>query len=686
MFFGYIDPGTGFTIVNLGGWLIAFLLGALGIFLLIFKIIFRFLKKHRKVVLIIFFIFSILTLIILEGNIIKKESEFKNKVIILGFDGFCAKFAERMMKEGKLPNLARLKDMGSYRRLSTTYPPLSPASWSAFATGQNPGKTGVYGFIGRDPKTYGLRLSITDINRNKPKRIIKNKCFWNYTSKEKIPAVIIGCPATFPPDKIYGRMLSGMGVPDVQGGIGTFTFYTTGPLNTNGYILGKVFHIKRSPVMILDFIGPKAATLTGKVKNLKVPFKVVLQEDNNSAIIEYQGNRFELKAGKLSDWKEVAFKVGLIKKLKGIVRFKLAEFEPEFKLYISPINFDPRDPFFQISYPKNYSRELANKIGLYYTQGMPVDSGVIINENVLTEKDLLEQMNEAFKGKKAIFDFEHNRLKSGILFCCFEFTDTIQHDFWHYIDPGHPLYKEDAPAEYKNQIEDWYKKMDKIVGSVLEKLNKQDLLIVLSDSGFATLRRIVHLNAWLRKNGYLELKNPDAREGAFEDIDWKKTRAYSLDLGAIYINQKGREKTGIVSPGNETESLKEELSQKLTGWIDNKYGMPVVYNVYKKEDIFWGDYLKNAPDIYLGFNIGYRPSFHTQLGAVPKGAVIVDNVWRFTGDHMADPVLIPGVLFLNKQIKKENPSIYDMAPTILRFIGFDDERLKQCNFDGESLF
>jgi len=686
MLFAYIDPGTGHTIlVGAGAGLIAFLVAFLGIFLAFFKRIFNFLKRHKRGMFIILLLITLLGLTI--GVIMKKrEAVFDKRVILLGFDGLSPDILEAMMNKGELPNFIRLRETGSYRHLSTTNPSQSPVAWAAFATGQNPGKNGIFDFIVRDPKTYGLDLSLSNIQNNRPMRAIKSKCFWQYTSEEKIPSVIITCPVTFPPDRVYGRMLSGMGVPDILGTEGTFTFYTTETLKEDKSTGGKVFHVRKSPEMVMDLIGPRVALPGGKPDHVKVPFKAVLQEDKKSYIIEYQNNRFELKAGEWSDWKEVTFKIGFLNKAKGILKFYLVEASPEFKLYISPINFDPRDPFYQISYPKSYSKELANAIGLYYTQGMPMDTWAV-NEKRLTEEPFLEQLNEVLREKRAMLDFELNRFKKGVLFCYFESSDIIQHMFWRYTDPGHPLYEENAPLEYKSMIKEWYKKMDDILGEVINGIDKDDTLIVLSDHGFNTFRRSVHVNSWLRANGYLGLKNMYAESGSelLSDIDWSKTKAYSIGFGAVYINQKGRERDGIVNPGSEAELLKGEISERLKGWRDVAHNKAIINNVYRGEEIFRGDYADKAPDLYIGFNIGYRASWQTALGAVPKG-LIEDNLKKWSGSHLFDPGLIPGIIFSNREIEMKDPSIYDIAPTVLRIVGFNEERLRRCDMDGTPLF
>src|SRR6266704_2392273 len=78
----------------------------------------------------------------------------QQKVIVLGFDGVDARYTERWMNEGKLPNLARLRQMGTFRPLRPTLPAQTPVSWSTFSTGIDPGRTGIFDFLRRDPKNY----------------------------------------------------------------------------------------------------------------------------------------------------------------------------------------------------------------------------------------------------------------------------------------------------------------------------------------------------------------------------------------------------------------------------------------------------------------------------------------------------------------------------------------------------
>lgn len=659
--------------------LIAFLAGVFGLVVVFLKEIFRFIKQYKgQFIFILFIVLALLTTGIL---MMKPTEKFNKKVIVLGMDALSPQIMESLMKDGRLPNFSRLAQMGSYEQLATTNPAQSPVAWAAFATGKNSGDNGVFDFIVRDPRDYGLDLVFSKMQRGHPVAPLKAKGFWDYTSARKVHTVVLGCPDTFPPYKVYGKMLSGMGVPDILGTQGTFTFYTSLSIQDRD-VGGRVFQIDKAGVMTMNFIGPRIVDLGGRARNALTSFKVTLR-DKDRVLVEYAGKKIELEAGHWSDWNEVEFDLGYLRKVKGIYKMYLLEVEPELQLYISPINFDPRRPVFPISYPKDYAREIADKVGLYHTQGMPMDVWGL-NEKRLSEKAFLQQMEDVWKERVAIFDLEFGRMKSGVLFSYFDSVDIVQHMFWRYTDIDHPAYE--VNEAYGNEIKKWYQRMDDLLGDVLKKLGPDDLLVVLSDHGFGTFKRAVHLNSWLMKNGYLVLNDPLVKSGGelLEDINWDKTKAYAVGFSGIYINRQYREGRGIIKPGKEDVTLKADIVKGLQEWVDDKYKSPVIKKAYLREEIFHGKYTKDAPDIIVGFHVGYRVSWQTAMGGVPEG-LIDDNNKKWSGDHLFDPSLVPGVIFVNKKIHSQ-PVIYDVTPTILKFIGYSDAEIKKFRFDGRPLF
>jgi predicted AlkP superfamily phosphohydrolase/phosphomutase len=153
------------------------------------------------------------------------------------------------------------------------------------------------------------------------------------------------------------------------------------------------------------------------------------------------------------------------------------------------------------------------------------------------------------------------------------------------------------------------------------------------------------------------------------NVDWAKTSAYSLGLGQIYVNLIGRELKGAVRPGEEYGQVKRRIQEKLRVLRDPDTDESVVVDVYDRDDIYHGPFFENAPDLVVGFEPGYRVSWQTCLGGMPPGNV-VDNPEKWSGDHCSvDPHRIPGILFVNRVLEREEPSIFDIAPTVLDLFG-----------------
>jgi predicted AlkP superfamily phosphohydrolase/phosphomutase len=201
----------------------------------------------------------------------------------------------------------------------------------------------------------------------------------------------------------------------------------------------------------------------------------------------------------------------------------------------------------------------------------------------------------------------------------------------------------------------------------------------MSDHGFHSFRRGVNLNTWLVQNGYMTFEGQESgqktlvdlfgRGKLMEGVDWKRTRAYAIGLGQIYFNLRGRESQGNVSPGAEYKGLQEEIASKLVTLKDPDDGAKIFADVYRRDDIYQGEYLQNAPDLQGGFNDGYRVGWQDSLGGV-KRTVVDNNNRKWSGDHCATAAEISGgVLFTNLRLAGERPHIMDLAPTILRLLG-----------------
>jgi predicted AlkP superfamily phosphohydrolase/phosphomutase len=157
----------------------------------------------------------------------------KKKVIVVGLDGLEPTLVECLLQRNQLPNFAKIRTSGYYGRLRTTYPAQTPVAWSSFVTGTNPGGHGIFDFISRDPQTYLPDIALNRFERPKsmlaqPRAVNRRQGVpvWQFLSKAGIPSTVLRCPVTFPAENLLGKMLSGVGVPDIRGSQGTGTFYT----------------------------------------------------------------------------------------------------------------------------------------------------------------------------------------------------------------------------------------------------------------------------------------------------------------------------------------------------------------------------------------------------------------------------------------------------------------------------
>jgi predicted AlkP superfamily phosphohydrolase/phosphomutase len=242
--------------------------------------------------------------------------------------------------------------------------------------------------------------------------------------------------------------------------------------------------------------------------------------------------------------------------------------------------------------------------------------------------------------------------------------------FWRFMDKQSPLYDEKLAAEYGNAVENIYVEADWFLDKALQKADKDTVIMVLSDHGFAPFRRSFNVNTWLRENGYIHLINPWEKdeEGLHLNTDWTRTKAYVYGMNSLYVNERNREREGIVSPGAEKENLLHEIARKLESYKDPQTGEHPIYKAALAREIYSGAHLDKAPDLVLGYNLGYRVSWETPLGKIPE-EIITDNTEKWSGDHMSSPQVVPGILFMNRKIQAVSPALYDLTPTILKIFG-----------------
>jgi predicted AlkP superfamily phosphohydrolase/phosphomutase len=648
------------------------------------------------------------------------------RVIILGIDGVDYTLLKDWMDAGQLPNFARLASRGDFKALGTSMPPQSPVAWSNFITGMDSGGHGIFDFIHRDPQTYLPFSSLSSVEppveqisflglklRNKipvpfsdyvlplaggtTLNLRQGEPFWNLLTDQGVHAVVHRVPVNFPPSSRGATTLSGMGTPDLQGTNGTYAYYTTNPPpeweNAAG---GKIFlvdvidnvveeRLYGPPNDFIDYDRVKrrtGRTVDYQNKKATIPFKVYIDPEHPVAKVVIGGQEILLKEGEFSPWVAVKFSMlpapGIIRwawhdivSVSGMVRFYLKSAHPDFGLYVTPIQINPADPALPISSPADYAPQLAEELGRFYTQGMPEDTKAL-EKDVFSNADFMKQAGIIIDEEAAFAERELSRFREGFLFLYFSTIDQIGHVMWRTMrgQEGHPAHDAALDAGFEDIYPALYQELDRIVGRALEVVDDRTVLIVMSDHGFSTWQRAFDLNRWLYENNYLALQPGTAPTSVeyMQGIDWSNTRLYGCGLNGLYVNQLGRERYGIVPPGPAKAELMEQVSRELEAVVDPATGRHPIVTVFQNKDLYSGPLADSGPDAQLGFDVGYRLLDESAIGGM-TASILCDNVRRWSGDHCQDYRKVPGVILSNVRIRKPEPRLVDLAPTVLSLFG-----------------
>ena len=688
-----------------------------------------------------------------------------NRLIVLGFDGVDHAVVQRLLAEGRLPNLAALAAEGSSRSLASTNPAISPVSWSSLITGLNPGRTGIDGFLRRDFSGEAPRLrmalgekridssgfydagnrriaiaiplvlllmlaaraamqkrrrktiwlgvaaalvvglmwvsntSLPD-GRPYPVNLRQGTPYWDRLDAAGISTATMLAPCCFPaPALDQGRILCGLGVPDVMGTPGFWTVFrddiATESTTETGGIMKPLIYVdpdlgdgRFEPI----FIDGPPNLLSVDGEPLESWLTMTLSRKNGVLYMTNGIDSLQLVKDRWSEPFPVVYTMGKLMRFRGRARFKVLAMDETVRVYVEPVSFDPAElpPGVALSSPANYAYELQRTVGFYETLGWACATNAL-KDNVIDDKTFLEDAQRVWDEQEALARVELQRRDAQVLTAIFTVPDRLQHMFTRYSWTDRDSRGKLADPRFKRAIDDAYVRVDRFVGEVRrEFMQEGDELIVASDHGFAPWRRAVNLNRLLIRDGHLVLEQRTGRRtlhenlrsgDVFGEIDWSKTRAYAVGLGKIYLNRKGREPEGIVTD-DEAPGLLDRIETALRELDDE--GNQVVSSVSRGERLYRGEAIpEGAADLYVGFHRGYRVSWQNCLGGADE-PLIFENGSAWSGDHCGvDPALVPGILFSTLPLMEGPARVVDVGPTVLDWAGL--EWLESADVDGHSL-
>lgn len=355
-------------------------------------------------------------------------------------------------------------------------------------------------------------------------------------------------------------------------------------------------------------------------------------------------------------------------------------------------------------YPASLEKELKQEVGGFKLEGIKLSDFGDYSES--WSKELLDCLENRFVVAKYLLQ----KKDWDLFMVVFEATDRVQHSYWEDKEYKNFLATDRKKGDHKLVCE-VYEIVDKKLGVLLEDLDEDVRVVVLSDHGFGPVNKAVRLNLWLAQQGYLSFGHSSQglrqrlmsakakiKESAWfkesrilkniirikksikatqsvglnllQDVDWTNTRAYCIGgTGNIFINLNGREPAGLVQPGAEYESIVGELREKLNEFTDPLTGTKLFSHVHKRSEIYKGKSIVKAPDLLLEWSHGYAFIGERELGNNNYGEkdMFVPHVWA--GDHLPNGIVILHGKDIRKGVELKDANIMDVAPTILYLMG-----------------
>lgn len=349
-----------------------------------------------------------------------------------------------------------------------------------------------------------------------------------------------------------------------------------------------------------------------------------------------------------------------------------------------------------IAYPEALNEELLkDNYKIYVSDFEKASPDDFFQEIIEITKKKFEHMVRLFR--KEEWDF---------FMAGFYYGDVLQHRFWKYLDPSYHLFENNP--KYAKIVLEYMQIVDGYIQILFNQIPQKCHVLVVSDHGMGPCRAKIDLNTWLLKNDYMSLWNekihsinlPNIRkyslyfkvqnvykkliflpflrsirnwfweklskeERSWRDVNWEKTKAYG-GWYSININLKGREPQGIVEPGNEYDNLCEEIILKLINFRDPNTGDLVFKKIYRKEEIYNGQYLSKMPDLIIEF--ASESLYFSTTRELAPGSKIIDYDTGYNGAHVRDGILFGYGDSIQKGISIKNASILDITPTILHLL------------------
>ncbi len=363
----------------------------------------------------------------------------------------------------------------------------------------------------------------------------------------------------------------------------------------------------------------------------------------------------------------------------------------------------PRDAT-DYTYPPELKNEIRDRIGEY----------IVYSDEVYSKgrgDTFLRALHYSIQQRAKTAAYLLHKYPWDLAVLVFPETDTVSHGLWSSFDPTHHQYDPREAGKFHDGILEIYQDIDAYIGELITSLGPETTVLVMSDHGHGPVRNFLYVNNFLKQKGYLKIMRSPAsrlknlmfslgltprtvysvllvlglgklrrtldkrRAGrgllkrfflSFSDVDWSRTRAYSIGyIGEVHVNLKGREPEGIVEQGAGYEHVREAIVRDLRE-LKLPDGTPLVEHIWKKEQLYHGEHLAEAPDIlFLPKNLETIAFGDFEFGSNK----IVESSYGVSSSHRMDGIFIAAGPEIRRGAAIQHARLIDLAPTILHLMG-----------------
>lgn len=351
-----------------------------------------------------------------------------------------------------------------------------------------------------------------------------------------------------------------------------------------------------------------------------------------------------------------------------------------------------------LTYPPELKSKILKELDL------PFESAIM--DNLSQTTNYLEHLISSLESKKELDVYLMNNYEWDCFITVYSQVDILQHYFWKYLDKSHPQYNPEKAMEFQDFIRDFFIELDQSLGNILDQVEGNLSVVLISDHGFGPVHKFIYLNKFLHDHAYIAVNHnlkemvksllnklgitpsslkkllyrfdflnlqgklrkelrqqfrDSIEQGLNPSVNWKKSKAYFKLKGeqGVYINSR------LASERSDYEKLREELRDTFLSIIDPDTEKAVFENVYKKEEVYRGKYTDQAPDILLQPAVGYDISIDLHADSL----IGVKDQGFGSGFHRPNGVFIAEGNHILENEKLQPAELIDIAPTVLYIAG-----------------